>query len=610
MSGDVFTSGDQEVPNGYTEWAGVRYSGPFIPPLRQMRAFNFNPLVKRRAYAYETVDEWAAIMTRVGEQCSALLSTKLENDPSLLAMEREHLEKGMVNWRAIGYGRLVFASDFVSRSEDQAAALRPFMRARCARILETLNADPDRYAAVANSAVIRFNKGKGAPWWQPGTDHGSGLLLAIIGRKVRSYDALVDLLYAETGIHLDMTMFMRVQANRNPVPKRSIVGGQVMQIGEEYLAKIRTVKAPPFVENNITAPVFDVFKQLEIDTWPRRHVTDAREAAAIAQSGTANFASDLSTADDTIGLETLEAWHEVYLAPLVHDLVKLNIIAAWVGDFTLAYDRAMQSRRILCPARNDNEQACWLTMTGGVKSGDRGTTIKDLTIIASRNDAAVAHCSASGIKADYMSWGDDILVMTDDAKARDVWFQTPGQQHLWKDKIEPDTTYMSKRMPQGYGYFTRMVARRINREPHEEPSDAIGAALSIRASADVLHGISESHPLADFYIPLLRSAAPRLEAACGIAERATTLELMRAYSQLERPREARVTERHITDSMEEEDATYSEEMDAYLTELVGVKPVYSKKIGRYIPAQLNEEQVTKEAERWTLQSALRGLRRV
>jgi len=604
--GDVFTSGDQPVERGFSEWAGVKYSGPFVSPLRQLKAFNFTPLVRRRAYAYASVEEWEGVMSNVAEEVGRLIRT-LKSDAGLYAMERAHLEKAMVNWRAIGYGRLVFASNFRSESEAQAEALRPYARRRCTAMLKTLSSDPARYKQVADAAVIRLNKGKGAPWFQPGTDHGAGLLLALLGRKVKRYSDLRDLLQERGGFPMEMMMFTRVQANRKEVPERSIIAGRVTQIGQMRACKIRTVKAPPFAENNVTAPIFEVMKQLEVDTWPERHVTDARKASAIAARGRSNFASDLSTADDTISLQTLEMWHEEQMVPLATALHELGVVERWQCEFTIEYDLKMMKRRILAPARNDGETACWLEMIGGVKSGDRGTTEKDLSIISSRNDASMDWCASHGIKVDYVSWGDDILVITDDARAKEVWFSAPGQSHLWIDKVEPDSTYMSKRMPDGYGYFSRMVARRVNREPHEEPTDDIGAALSIRASHDVLKGVSRAHPLEGRYLQTLKRCVPRLRTACEIAERATTLELMRAYAQVERPKGASVSERHLTDQLEEEDTEYAEEMDSYLTELFTAKPVYSKRLGRKVPAQLRESEVREEAKRWTTASILRGL---
>jgi hypothetical protein len=382
-------------------------------------------------------------------------------------------------------------------------------------------------------------------------------------------------------------------------------------MGEKVASKVRTVKAPPFVENNVVAPCFELLKWLITMTWPERHVTEAKRACEIARRTANNFASDLSNADDNISAETLIAWHEEVLAPLLTEAEALGVIDATQLAFTLAYDERMISREIIAPARSLDEEACILKLHGGVKSGDRGTTVKDLDIIAARNDALKTTLGAGGVAVDYLSWGDDVVVLTNDARAKSAWFEVDEQNHLWQDRPEADVTYMSKRLPQGHSYFMRMVSRRINREPAEEPSDIVGAALSVRASYDTLLGVSEPHPWARHYFSTLESVAPRLRGAVSLARETTTLDLMRIYSSSRRPEVlGRKQFGHWLESgLVEEDTETSDEWDALSDLLITEPSTYSKQLDRWLPANTTESAIREEAARWDTKTLLRTLAR-
>jgi hypothetical protein len=577
-----------------------------------MSTFNMIPLVLKPAYAYLDVEEWAKCANRIAEEVYPLLVSL--KDERLRAIELEHLEKGMVNWRAIGFGRLVFASNFRSESSEQADSLRGIVRDRASRYVKLAKEiDRSKLVEIYDSTKIRFDKGKGAPFWNPGTDLGAGYLLAIIGRKLKNLDDIRDVMHEWSGgAPMIMSMYHRVQGGRKPVTTRAYQMGNLFASRESVMPKVRTVKAPPYVENNLAAGYYDLLKTLIMEAYPNRHLTDATQAATIARSYEYLFASDLTTADDTISAQTLEMWHEEVTIPLTEALEDLGVMEAWEGSLVRAYDLSLVRRDILCPARSSHEKACILSMIGGVKSGDRGTTAKDLDIIGARCELKRRRLKEAGIDCEYMSWGDDILVMSNDARAEAEWFKdVPSENHLWKDKVEPDSTYMAKHMPEGYSYFSRMVIRRLNREPHEEPSNAIGAALSIAASRDALAGVKGGarHPLIDHYIDVVEKTMPRYKTACAIARQADTLQLMHAYEQLKmnktQQQRAAATLADLmrgTSSDDEADTEGGDEIEGIVA-----PHLYSARLQREVSPSMSVGELRREETKWELKMALRKM---
>lgn len=606
---DVLTTGEETVGESFNGWVGRSYTGPRIRPLRQLSTFNFTSLVPKPAYTYDTLEEWRQIMNKIVELTAPLVND-LAND-RLRAIELEHLEKGLVNWRAQGYGRLLFASPFRSESTAQAEHLRPFIRKRWTAYRKVLEAcTTTELLEVYLGTRIRLDKGKGAPFWNPGSDRGAGLLLGAIGRQIWDVDGIEETMHEwSQGAPMLLTMYSRIQGNRKKLAKRVLYGNSLYASGEWVGCKVRTVKAPPFVLNSLSAPGYDLLKWVILKAFPHRHLTDSRVAAQTAHPYRYLFASDLTTADDTISADTLEVWHEEMFAPFITYLLRRGVVTRKEARYLLAYDIHLIRTKILAPARTRNEGACIIEMVGGVKSGDRGTTDKDLDIIAALCDAKRTRLAEAGILCEYMSWGDDILIMSDNPKAESAWFSAcDAENHLWKEKREPDSTYMSKHMPGGYSYFSRMLVRRINREPAEEPTNDIGAALSIRASLDALQGPSEAHPLRDRYVAILRRAVPKLRVACEIAEHATTLELMHTYERLKMTRLQKMkAATTIQDLMRGTGGDDEADTDMEESLFTGGPALYSEKVGGYVEASISERDLRKETTKWPLKTALRKM---
>lgn len=597
----VFTSGEQDVERGFSGWAGQRYSGPRISPLRQLRRLNFTPFVKKRAFCYESLAEWKTITTACYDYWQANLRPLIASDVALTTAEDEHAEKMLVNWRALGYGRLVFASEFDSQSDLQARELSATLRSRSALYVKWAESTPlEELRDIFDGTKIKLNKGKGAPYWNPGSDRGSGLLLAMLGRKVRSLPDLREMLSSDSsGVKMLMTMFMRVQAARKPTVRKRPVGSYLFADGEMMAVKVRTVKAPPFVENNVVAPIFELFKNAAIGIWPKRHLTDPRKAAAISEPWKYLIATDLSNCDDRIGLQLLTELREIVMIPFLKALLRRGVIEQWLYDYSLAYDELVVDRDILAPARSLDEEACTLRMRGGVKSGERGTTWKDLELVGARTEAIQQWLAAQGISVEFMSWGDDVLVMTNDDRARALWPDQTVATSLWSEKIDVDASYLGRRMPTGYTYFMRMVARRINREPSEEPLSTLGAALSVAAAYDTLGG----HPLKSHFLPILRACIPRLRSAVDIASQASMLDIMHLYARSIDTMEPREMERALA---LDDDGGIDNEIESGG---IGGRPIYSKRLEEMVNAEISEEAIRAYAERFTTEDIRRRLRR-
>lgn len=601
-SGDVLTTGEEPPAIGWGAWAGRSFSGPMNNATRVLKNVNFTPVVPRRAWCYSSVQEWSIIMRRVVDYYGSRIRPDLaRNDPALAAVEDEQLEKAMVNWRVPGYGRMLYTADFVSRSKSQADELRPFLRKRGLEYEAFLMRQGyDVVADVYNKGSIRLDKGKGAPWWFSGADRGAGLLLSLLSMKLPPSE-LSDLLTEHSGgVRMAQTMYLRMQANRKEVPLITESGGKLFYSGTWKAAKVRTIKAPPLAFNARVAGYADVHKWAAVSIWSDRHVTELNKISELAGKWPVAFGSDLSTLDDTVSLDTLEVLDEEILDRIRRCLCELGVIS--MDDWTALrqYDAMVRVSDILAPARTKNEQACYIRLEGGVKSGERTTTVKDLDVVAARDDAKLANLRAAGFESNYLSWGDDTLVLAKDSRAADSWDKDPSQRHLFKEKIEAFPTFLMRKQPAGHGFIMRYVARRINREPSEEPDTDLLAAVSIRASMVGLKGVRAPHPSFDHYLPMLESCVPKLKAACSLARSLDLKTLLDLYTK--------------SGGSDERLAglTRGERMEDDLSDLLTANYlagfVHDEDLNMDVKAMMSIGEMKREADKWSKEDLLRVLK--
>lgn len=537
---DVFLSGDQDVPDGFDQWAGVAYSGPRLEIESRLANFNFRPFLYGNCLAYDSLAEWRDITENLSEYYSSVIKPTItsavrrgECEHYLPDYEEEAVDKGKVNWRAIGYGRQVFRSDFISESSEQAVELTPALETLASRLTATLRSmSNEEVTATINDSEIGLNKSKGAPFFQASSNIEAGLALSLLPHKLKSFDRVNDALQSLSGgIKMRMHMLERIQGSRKLTACRTVLGGRVVAIGHAMLPKVRTVKAPPFVHNGTVAWFFDLVKGLMMRTWPNWHPLQPKAAAALMGSYRHSFSSDMSTFDDTISAETLQRIRELIFKPLLNDMVNRGIIGSWRAKYLLDYDDSVVNGEILCPARTRDEVACVLQMRGGVKSGERGTTVKDILVAAARTSSILKRLSRDA-RDTFICWGDDVVVLTDDPTLYKRWEAAKYHRHLFVEKTAPGAVFLMKVGGSGHGLIMRYAYRRINMEIREEPDNPIQAALTLRASYDALSDptfVLRPHPAHMHYFPMLRHCIPRLRREIALAERYSYRDLAAIY---------------------------------------------------------------------------------
>lgn len=519
------------MERGFSDWQGTPYSGVRLPIERSFGQYNFTSIVQSRAYAYDDIKQWRVIMARILGWYDDNRH-ELKSDPGLLSAEDEQAEKGRVCWRARGFGRLTFSGAFSSHStlqlqelEDEISILRRALIATAERM------SLDDLTSAYLDAPIHVDKGKGAPFWQPGTDWEAGYLLAILGRLTKSYDELRDTLQQDTGVAMHMTMFQRIQAARKKILARILQAGRVVADTPDDLPKVRTVKAPPYAENNVVAPTADVLKLVMLTTYPLQHTTDTALVQEILSAHESIWSTDLKTCDDRIGYELLTAVDGI-IGDVTAVLVRRGIVEPWRLDFVRDYNDSIRSRFIYAPGFKPSTPVVTLLMDGGVKSGDRYTTMKDMIAVHLRNELLKKAMARHGVKADYICWGDDVIWYGHDPRARATYeavLKEGVAQTHWKEEIDVEPSFLMLRGRGGYGYFMRQLTRKVNREPHEEADNVVGAALSLKASYEKLTGpFGVEHPWKHRWWEAC-SLVPKLAAAIPLAQQLSVSELGALY---------------------------------------------------------------------------------
>jgi hypothetical protein len=602
---DIFTSGEQPVADGFYDWAGQPYNGPSLPVARSLRSSNFEAVVTQRAYCYVDYASWRSSVKALQARWGSLRG-KLSGDESLLVAEDGHAAKGLVCWRRPGFGRLAFASNFRAESSAQAETLRPYLRRRGnAYIARSRELGASALKSMIERSSIPLDRGKGAPWYQSASDRGSGLLLAILGRKLRSYGDLNDALQQSTGIRNWMTMYTRVQAAGKQSSRREIIAGRVVASGWIFQPKVRTVKAPPFAENNLNAPPYETMKHVCLSIFGNIHTTDIPFVVRTLRNKKEVWATDLTTCDDTIGLQLLAAYRAEVLGPLWAEWVEMGVIERWWFDFLMTYDEHVNIRDILAPAWAIGQEAVVLSMIGGNKSGERGTTQKTIDCVGARCEAIQDAYRRRGFNVSFFSWGDDVVWYTDDSGARSIWDEMVSdadQRHLWIEKHDDDASYLMVRARTGYGYFARQMMRKLNREPREEPDDCVGAALSIRASYDKLTGpYGDEHPLKPDFLPAV-AEVPALAQAATLAAKFDYNTLTRWYGDAVRHAKPERRQEFDYGLLDQDTADVAASIEE-----AGL--VLDRRTGLELPRVATERMVRDLADRWSTDEVLKMLRR-
>lgn len=516
----VFRSGDQEVPVHFTKWAGrpAAFKSNYD---RTNGSYNFVCYDKAPAYCYTSWQEWRETMTRWATFYYDSIRPRLValKDDELLKWEDASVAKSMVNWRARGYGRLVFASDFESRSAEQADYIAQWMRVRGRRyVAEIMARSSAELSDIFWNATLHLDHGKGGPTWAPGRNTTAGLGLVAFALRSQVGMRRIEELHRMRNIPVLMSMYSRVQWSQKEVPLRSFSAGQIHAEGAFRGPKVRTIKAPPLVLNAMITGYWHLMLHIAKEIWRDVHAVEPKHATSVQRRYRYSIAGDFSTFDDTVGVETLQLHRDEVQKPTLVALAAKGVINHTDIEGYLEIDEWIAEAEILAPARHVNEHACILRTVGGVKSGERGTTVKALDIVWCVNQAL-----RERVGRDFtdMSYGDDMLIMSDDPKALDRWAQHASEVPQFKIGVDDYALFLMRRAGRGYPGLARLCSRRINREPAEEARTAVEAALGIAAAAAALEPGAplERHPLGGrTLLEWLHYCSPRLHAPIALCK--------------------------------------------------------------------------------------------
>lgn len=520
----------EELPIGYDRWVGRSVRRKILPHSVEegLKRQSFEAMNPAPAYAYSSVDEWRAICERF--QNAAWDATSSLQDENLKAAEREHIQKMGVFWRARGLGRQLYAEQPMLSNRDQAAALASGIKRIGRDYLATLDRMGRAWLhSVWMNAPVTLDGGKGAPFWNPGTDELSARLIASWTGWLRHerFESMLQRATAVVRVGMVITMYERTQGARKPVPLITLERGRLVYGGTTRGPKIRTVKAPPFGVNWPFAPLGDLLKQLDRITYPHAH-GDVNYAISLRTLHKMMIASDLSTFDDTIAVETLELLRTYIISPVLQRVVREGLISAAQMQWIIDADMWIQSAEILAPPRRQDESGCLVQTMGMVKSGERLTSWKDTVVNRARVWRRLTEISPTAGKyaepnVGFTIFGDDLAIGFDDPKFIARWEN--GIPHGFKETIASDASFLMKRIVKdkatgkgyAYAYLGRVLDRTLNREDREEPRDAVTAATGIATRRHLLRGnemagvydtvLKESEgPLKDAYLLAINSS--------------------------------------------------------------------------------------------------------
>jgi hypothetical protein len=463
--------------------------------------YSWQPWNSAPAFAYDDTRSWAALVAHVQESTYSSSGFK-RLDERLRAQEKENIDKMGVCWRLTGYGELYEPDSdvYTTRDSDQAQIVRPGLRKRRQQYIAWLTAQGlDRLRELVDGAPVRMDKGKGAPYWAPASDHVSPLAYGRIAQTARTF-AQLEQRVREAGnarMRFVQTSYIRVQGARKVRAVYAPGGPGLVQTGENYLPKVRRIGAMPFAVNHLMAAVGHVLRTAmsEIDTFNEGNTLHASKAV---EEHRYNAALDFAGFDTTVSLETLEAVDSELFFPVIDWLTAHGLVTERERDLITDCAYHINYMSILLPPRNYNESAYVVQAEGQTRSGIQLTSWYGTEINRAFTSAKLAYLGYSRDNVKVFNYGDDTIVATDHADVIDKWAET-STYGGFVTTVAPDATYLMQRLPDRYSYLGRMFAATVNREPQHEPRSIIGAAAAFATR----HALLDRHPLQDEYFRVL-----------------------------------------------------------------------------------------------------------
>jgi hypothetical protein len=460
--------------------------------------YSFTAFEDSFAFAYDDLGSWSRATTHLQDVVQSTLS--LLSDDRLRAQENEAQRKSSVNWRDLGYGTLFVedASELTTRNRSQAAALTKYFKDRAAAYIAALRTmTPAAVRELFDSGVVILGKGKGAPYWNPSSDKTAALSLAKLASVSASLKELTERVMSAGAALLPLlqTSYIRVQSSAKPIPQYAVIDGRLVNVGERYGPKRRRIGAQPFITNHLWAGAGNVLRTLMATMDDRTTGTTLPASAfAINNPDMTAYAFDFSSYDTTVAVETTHALHEYTLQPILHELAVLGVISRRELRLLLEIDVQAQSMPVLLPPRTMSEAGWIAPAQGQIRSGVNLTSWIGTEINRCFKDYKTKELGIQAGDIHHFNYGDDTL----------IFFRRDVDARAWADNatllgfvetLAPDATFLMRRIPDGYNYFTRMLYSCINREPAQEPLTVLSAAAAFRTRYDLLKG----HPLQPYF---------------------------------------------------------------------------------------------------------------
>lgn len=445
-------------------------------------------------------------------------------DTKLAAQEIDSNKRLMCNWRAKGKMPFVLSDTSVHVSNSkQAEQLAPFIKLVSARIIRGL-AELDRSGALAVSiadATYPTNKGKGAPHWAPGTNKEAAYALTALTMGCRTLDELRErCAKAGASFELLLTLYTRIQSAKKPRHRMMVdmEGKPVETQTLELLPKVRKVSGVPFVLNiaygRLGKALLEASRHAGIGILPT--IDEAIIRTRGVEKG-ALYATDFGNYDDTVAGETIALVAAHLTLPAVKYLYKRGFISRWEKDIVTETESYLLRAPILGPPQEYDTAAVIVDHYGGIVSGMRLTSIYGSVI-------SNAFCRMTSERSKVtppvlLTFGDDTILgfsSTRDQRRFAEWMGSQGGE-IAGLKVEEaiDSTFLMRRMPQGYAYMGRMLISTLQKESTHEPRSMPIAALGMAARRLALRG----HPNERDWEELTLSGelGPRVTAASVLA---------------------------------------------------------------------------------------------
>jgi len=500
--------------------------------------YSFTGVDRGFAFAYDTLHDWEVTsqraMLRLYDAVDAL---RHAGDIRLAAQEHEFAEKMAACWRVRGEGTLYEPDDaaYSCHDAEQAVLLRPHLRARKRDYLRWLtHAGADVALQLFQDGLVVLDRGKGAPYWAAGSDKDVTLAYGRIAKSCSTFAELERYMVIAGAASLPFcqTSYIRVQSARKETPGWRLVGDRLEPAAASVKARVRRIGAQPFAVNHLWAGVGAVLRHV-MAVADHRNTGIVTFASGAAAAWPEVVAFDLASYDTTVSLETLTTIREELLEPVLGWLAGHGVISHREYTLLLTCDERTQAIPILVPPSNTLVGAELVEAAGQTRSGENLTSWKGTEINRARIAAKAQQLQLRyGVDYAAFNYGDDTLMMFEHSANADRWADAAAFAGF-TETVAADTTFLMRRLPQGYSYLGRMVAACVNREQRSEPFTALAAGAAMATRYELLAG----HPQQAQFYPILEDIndSARWKEALSIAKgggRAAQLTLAAAKQQI------------------------------------------------------------------------------